>query len=526
MSKGYTYLSESDDHYMIGHTKDGEFKVAKKGLSKALQKKIAALPRAMDEGGEVEVEDADKQEEVKKEAPWYGSLVPPFIGTEYSGPSAGKIKEVVSKADPMAYNLRRKKQENGNPDITNAAYVHRELTPDLNPELPGAPVQNQPQQATAEELPKKPSEMTKDYNEIINSQLEAGEAQKKQQEENEKLFQEHELINWALNDNHQNKMKEWQTKYDTAVKDYQDQKLNPHSVWDKAGTSGKIMAGIGLLLGGIGAGMTGGKNQALEIINKTIDDDIRAQQEEIGKKKNSLSLYLHEYGDMNAAFNAAKADRLAALEGQLRITAARTNSKVTEQNAIAAAGQFKLLRDQMGANQVATRTLAEIKSGKQPATRQIIEQIPDKDLHERAVDVPGTAIVQIAPNEKAAEEARKGTLEYAEFKKSLQNYKAFMQEYGTTLTPDLNEQAERLRTPVQVGWAKLNGVGKETPTDQREKIINQIPSPGAFRQGNVDTTISDLENTALDKLHANYQTNLPMYKTPKFRAKETVGRVK
>lgn len=70
-------------------------------------------------------------------------------------------------------------------------------------------------------------------------------------------------------------------------------KVDPNRLWNKASTGQKIVggifAGLGLALGGIGAGMTKGPNYAMEIIQSAINRDIDAQKEEIQNAKDGAA---------------------------------------------------------------------------------------------------------------------------------------------------------------------------------------------------------------------------------------------
>ncbi len=58
--------------------------------------------------------------------------------------------------------------------------------------------------------------------------------------------------------------------------------VDPERYWNNKSTGGKIAAGIGMVLSGMGGGMTGSnRNLALEQLNKAVDDDISAQRQNI-----------------------------------------------------------------------------------------------------------------------------------------------------------------------------------------------------------------------------------------------------
>jgi hypothetical protein len=74
----------------------------------------------------------------------------------------------------------------------------------------------------------------------------------------------------------------------------------PRSIRGTSGTArasaSKAMAGIGMILSGIGAGLTHGPNLAAQFITKQIDQDIDAQKANLGKKENLLGYFFKKYG--------------------------------------------------------------------------------------------------------------------------------------------------------------------------------------------------------------------------------------
>jgi len=91
----------------------------------------------------------------------------------------------------------------------------------------------------------------------------------------------------------QNTAQKLQSIHDKIEKeDTELRQIDPERFWNNASTGRKVMAGIGMLLSGIGSGLTGQKNMAMETINRLIDNDIKAQQlnaeQGLAKKKMSL----------------------------------------------------------------------------------------------------------------------------------------------------------------------------------------------------------------------------------------------
>ena len=70
--------------------------------------------------------------------------------------------------------------------------------------------------------------------------------------------------------------------------------IDPDRFWNDKSTGQKVMATIGLILGGIGSGLTGQPNAALQVLQNQIDKDIESQklnaEQALAKKKHALNI--------------------------------------------------------------------------------------------------------------------------------------------------------------------------------------------------------------------------------------------
>lgn len=118
-------------------------------------------------------------------------------------------------------------------------------------------------------------------------------------------------------------------------------KIDPNRYWNSKDTGGKVSAALGLIFGGIGAGLTHQPNAALEVIQKGIQNDIAAQVED---KSNKMSLYkvgLEKYRDARSAQEFATLQANALVAGQLQQIAQKTGSQTALATAQQMIGQLK-----------------------------------------------------------------------------------------------------------------------------------------------------------------------------------------
>ena len=117
-------------------------------------------------------------------------------------------------------------------------------------------------------------------------------------------------------------------------------KIDPDHFWGSRSTGQRVAGTIGLLLGDIGAGLSGGKNYAREAVNSAIDRDIDAQKLNLEKKKGELSYLGQVYADAKAKTGSDKAAALEAkqvalhrLSLDVQQTALRSGSTRAQQQA-------------------------------------------------------------------------------------------------------------------------------------------------------------------------------------------------
>ncbi len=129
---------------------------------------------------------------------------------------------------------------------------------------------------------------------------------------------------------------------DQMERDLLDAKVNPNQFFESKDTGQKILAGIGMLFSGIGSGLTGKPNLAMDVINRAIDRDIDAQKFNINKKQNYLSYYVKKTGDELIATNYLKADLLDSVAAQIQAKQLGMQASVVGPMAEIARGQLKM----------------------------------------------------------------------------------------------------------------------------------------------------------------------------------------
>lgn len=127
--------------------------------------------------------------------------------------------------------------------------------------------------------------------------------------------------------------------------------VDPRRFWSNLDDGQRAGAMISIILGGIGAGLRGGPNQALGIIEKAIDGDIRRQEQAIAQKRadreSLLAYYVQQGKELRDAYGLAKADLLDTTAAQLRASAAKFGGLKTAAIADQAAGELTVKATQL-----------------------------------------------------------------------------------------------------------------------------------------------------------------------------------
>lgn len=181
------------------------------------------------------------------------------------------------------------------------------------------------------------------------------------------------------------------------IDDIRNQHIDPNHYMGSMDTGKKIATGIGLILGGMGSGLTHQANPVLQMLNNNIDRDIDAQKANLGKSQSLLQANLHQYGNLIDATNATRIQMHDIVGSGLDAAAARAQAPAARAAALQAKGllqqqvaplvyQLNMRRTLMGIAQGGAgpdgQPVASNLSGVNPA-RFIATQVPE--AHQSAV---------------------------------------------------------------------------------------------------------------------------------------------
>ena len=273
---------------------------------------------------------------------------------------------------------------------------------------------------------------------------------------------------------------------------------DPDRWWHTRSTAGKISAGVGLLLGAIGQGLSRhgeGQNTALQVIHGAIGQDIDAQKETIANNWKAISA-THELDDN--AFNRELHNqtwqnnyRTAGLERvklELQGAASKTQSQVVRQNALLGIQDLSDAQDKIRNQQYVL--------GQQAILANLARM--------RKLQAQAGADVQARVDKGATQEAAEQSVY------SQSNYRELMH---AGMAPDSVNQAEMLKNQFQLDVAKQKHLaqtlnltpgspGYQALLGQVEQNPKYVPLLQSMNQGRIVPNDKDIEHrTAQDRLN-------------------------
>jgi len=112
------------------------------------------------------------------------------------------------------------------------------------------------------------------------------------------------------------------------MKDIENTRINPNQFWESKSNGDRAVSLISIILGGLGAGLQrSNTNQVLQLLEKSVEQDVEAQKANLGKKQNALSMYMAETRDIKEAQKLAAADLYDVVATQMKIAAAKSGSE-------------------------------------------------------------------------------------------------------------------------------------------------------------------------------------------------------
>jgi hypothetical protein len=240
------------------------------------------------------------------------------------------------------------------PDNSQSMTPQQQMSTATPTQQPSAPYTPDMSQATNPAIPPAPTStpVTPDMAPMTAAVKEYGEAQQSEakhigqqgRQEAKVLDQNDTDLQNVYNDAYgpDGTLQDIMTQRMAVISDLNKGHIDPKNFWASKGTGSKIATGVGLILGGMGAGLTGGPNQVLQMVNNQIDRDIDAQKAEQGKKLNILTALQQQYGNAQQAASMARVLKADQVSNNLAKIAALSKDPLAMDRANQAVAQIHI----------------------------------------------------------------------------------------------------------------------------------------------------------------------------------------
>lgn len=539
MYSGFKKVAEDNKSATMRHENGHEIKIAKSGLSRDHKRRLEALPLYQSDPeapvGEtapveevVETPTRDVASESQKPVNITINNAPPSAqkseSTNYVHPEiaaqreAALLKEAELATKPSAMNLSRMQAPPAPAPMPAPASVQEAPMPDQGlaaaAPAPVVPVKQglEPDQAMSL---KGINEQKQAANQVaaLTGQRAAADALviQQQMDQQQKMF-----------DTYQKQVAELDADRMQLQKDIKDTKIDPDHYLKNMSTGSKIATVFGLILGGLGGGLTGKGNTAQEQLNREIDADINAQKENLGKKNTLLDRNMKQLGNLNDAMAMTKTMMNDMVSNHLKTSALKVEGPMAKAAALNEAGKLDMESAKIMKEIGLQRSLRQMMGGQNSGGASIMD-LP-KDMQNRAVQIPGRPGVMIASSDKGADKVRDASTVKQQFDEIIQKSKDLLKGGPTMPMSKRKEIAEALESQATFAIKNAETLGALSGGDL-DLVKGMMPNFSSLFTKNQMTKLKQLEDYNDTKFESTLKNNIMNYKpsAPKMEIKTMGG---
>lgn len=494
--KDFSLMKEDAENYTVGHPKGKSMVIPKRGLSTQAQELISKLKKHQNfaegtpEGTEEIPYDKLIAEKEAQEVP-YGTAGVSQPKAPVAAPASPAAVSSSSDEAPVPIDLP------DHPALQKGTPAYAELKPAENEaEQLAAHESQQPSSNSPQLAPNTTPGLEEAKGEIKSALSTQKEAARKEQKAFQEVIPKIEALTPAPE-----LQKKFQARDDLLQQSAADKTIDPNRLYKNMDTGSKIASGLAMILGGIGAGLTGGPNLAAQQINRAIERDIDAQRNDQSKAMNLWKMNREAYRD----------DQQATLATQNQLLGlAKVKAMEAAAGASSAAARERLAPIILGFDQqIATNNWmrSRLSGGPQGTEQnhlnemQVMQQIrPDLYKEMESKYIPGIGVTRTP----ATENDRQTLRALAVLENGVNAAIDFTQNIGTTapLTPN-NAAANAIRQDLVTGFQTLHDLKRLSDVDLKLNLSN-IASPGSFLSQTALAQFKTLKDKILDKKKVEY----------------------
>lgn len=298
--------------------------------------------------------------------------------------------------------------------------------------------------------------------------------------------------------------------------DYMNERIDPMAVWNDKSVPGKISSAIGLILGGIGGGLTRQENPALKFLQYQIDKSVEAQKMRLGRYPTLLQNNLNQTNNMRQAMETTRAQIAEITAKKLEKAAAMYGDEVAAAQAMQAAGKIRqtmVAGPMMRSNVMALATSPSMTGSK---INQLINQtsglMPEvaNDIRERYVPT-----VDAVADKKMSDQDINIVAGINNFEKAAQRLMEIKRQHPFTLFANLptaaKKEVQSAAAALGVDLASAHGV--EMSAGHHDFLMDQIGKPMNFYESIVlgdprmQAVLKDLRGRKEERLRKGFNAD-------------------
>jgi hypothetical protein len=290
--------------------------------------------------------------------------------------------------------------------------------------------------------------------------------------------------------------------------------LDPNQYIKNMSTGGKILTGLGLILGGAGAGLSHQPNLAYNFLQTNIDRDIENQRAQLGVKKNLLDFNLQQSGDLAQATNMTKLNSLDMIGMQLKRMAAQATNPQQQAQLLNTYGQLDQKAGDLQ-NQIAIqKTYREIGMGGTPGSedrfqaqnnmlRMMGKQGEDLAKNRESHHIPGMPGQSSVPVSDSNQQAFQ---EMTNLEKTYQDAQDYLKKVGSSgaWDPDTYAEGQGIQHRMLTSITRLEDLKRFSP-----QLVQHFKEMTPNLTG---THMSGMDQEKLNSLNQELQNQMTTFK--------------
>lgn len=341
------------------------------------------------------------------------------------------------------------------------------------PSAPGAPEYGQQQLDYF-------SQMDKNYRDALQKQTGAMQGIYGAQESTYGGLQEELKKAHAAYQETRNKVEK---SYENLSNELTNAKIDPNRVYENSSTGARIGSVLGILVSGLGAGMSGKENLAISQLNKIIDRDIDAQKTDIANKRNLLNQYREKLGDTRLAEEASRLHLMTMADYQMKQAYAKAQTPIAQAQMGMALNEWNqkmmLMKNELAKNIQEAQFRGVGGMGGRPIGSASFNAATNPKEVELTVPVYDRGREYPARSEGEAKELRKAEEGFGETM-SMLNELNQLTNLGSSLNPQQRARATVITQNLPFKLNEINGYNRFTDMD--EKMLSKTFSePGVMQ---------------------------------------------